>query len=131
MASAEVVNTILAIIENWRGAHGDGLWVGDDGANLIISDTRNGGRADIRLEGADRAIYVLCDGVETSGKLVQELDDLGYGRFAEQDMVAFLDRLVDARLMLRSNGSYLALGLYYQFPARPVAQRPKELLAGE
>lgn len=131
MASAEVVNHILAIIENWRNAHDHGLWVRDDGRGLTISDSRHSERAELRLEGADRAIYILCDGVETPGKLVQELDVLGYGRFAEQDVVGFLDKLVDAQLMLRSDGSYLALGLYHRFPARPVAQRHTELIAGE
>ncbi len=130
-ASPQTVSRLLCAIDAWKAANGEALQASDNGSRLGIADTRHGQQSRFELVGADRATYILCDQIRTPGKLVQELHELGYGSFSKEDIVAFLDRLVDANLVLKSDGNYLALALYDRFPAGLAVQRPKELLAGE
>ncbi|MGJ8618344.1 MAG: RiPP maturation radical SAM C-methyltransferase [Sulfitobacter sp.] len=131
VASPDTVSQLLTAIEAWKAADVGTLRAHDDGTNLEISDTRANRMAQYRFQNADRAIYLLCDQISTPAKLAGELADIGFGSYAKADIVAFLEQLVDASLMIKSADQYLALGLYDKFPHQWKNTQPKELVAGE
>jgi hypothetical protein len=131
VASPETVSKLLGVIEEWKTSTGGTLSVHDDGNSLHISDTRQNRLSQYKFQGADRAIYILCDQINTPAKLAAELADLGHGSFTEQDIAAFLAQLVDASLVLKSQDQYLALALYDTFPHSWKNALPNELIAGE
>ncbi|MEM9141319.1 MAG: RiPP maturation radical SAM C-methyltransferase, partial [Pseudomonadota bacterium] len=116
IASPETVDRIMGAIDAWQAASHGHLNVEDTGDALAISDTRHGAAATHLLQGPDRLIYLICDQITAARSVVQKLERLGAGSYDKADVTAYLDRLVDAGLMVSDDGLYLALGVYDRFP---------------
>ena len=83
----------------------------DDGATLVIRDGRVGAALpELRLTGVERALYLFCDQYRSWREVVKEADTLGW---SESDVVAFVRRMRELRLVATADGRYVTLA----FPA--------------
>jgi ribosomal peptide maturation radical SAM protein 1 len=87
------------------------LWVAAGDA-LVLLDSRSVARQPLTvLKGVDRAIYEACDAVSTTAGLAASLDRTGLGALTEQVIAERLEPLVEAGLVVRDGGRYLALAV--------------------
>lgn len=120
------VREVLEAVRRWM-ADGDrgGLWrlqAGDD-ALLLVDDRQAQPRHALRLDGWQADAYDACDRVRSLAGLRREpsLQDV-----SADALLAFLDRCVDERLMLRDGERHLSLAV--TTPAR--AWAPEPVIAG-
>ena len=102
-------------VRSWMAdKHRGALTRVNDGDGIVVVDDRAPPpRRTLRLRGWRARAYDACDRARSLSGLAREpaLDDV-----APDVLRPFLDRCVDARLMMRSNDSYLALAVHS--PAR-------------
>lgn len=112
---------VRALVKSWhhRFAAGVRLHMRDTGEALEIVDTRSvARRADHRLTGEERLVYLACDTNQTGPGLQRQL---GF------EVQPHLDRLERDRLVLRQGARYLALATRGELPPLP---RPGDFPGG-
>jgi ribosomal peptide maturation radical SAM protein 1 len=108
-------------VEAWRAAapHADLISL-DLGEHLLIWDTRPvATRKEHRLWGVERAVYTACDSARTLAEIEANL-----AQHAISDPIQpALNALIDAHLMLREDGRYLALAVPGEYQVRWLRRR--------
>ena len=110
---------------SWKAAHDTSdLFSVDDGRTLRIWDQRPGVVDHMTaLTGAQRALYLACDGRRTLAQLRQVLED-GGTRPSREHVLGLLAPLVAGGLMVRDAEAFLALAIAVgEFRPRPAAWR--------
>ncbi len=109
-----------AAIGRWLSGSGQGsgrLLVADHGDRLAIWDLRRGAERRLTvLTGRERQLYLFCDRHRSRAAIDAYLEECGEEGFP---LDAFLDRLLEARLILAVDGRYLSLAV--AVPSAPAA----------
>ena len=103
------LRTAKSMVKRWREQHRRSFLFAVPRKNsLVVIDTRRCGRRWVhRLTGLRRAVYEHCDSARTIAYLTREL-----GEAVSSDSIeAALQSLVRDRLVLRTSGRYLSLGV--------------------
>lgn len=113
------VQHIVDYINTWSDDQAPGeLLVVEDSESLLIHDTRSTHElATYELKGYDRVVYLLCDEIVGTNKILRELSSLfPEAIFDVNNVKTLLTKLTSLGLMARDGDRYLALGVYSSFP---------------
>jgi ribosomal peptide maturation radical SAM protein 1 len=117
---------LLLALRDWQAAFGSSdLFSIDTGDHLIIWDLRPVARRTLTvLSGADRLLYLACDGVTDMRRISAALASSGAAR-DDDEITAMLAPLLADGLALQDGARYLALAvpLGDYTPARPVVEQ--------
>jgi ribosomal peptide maturation radical SAM protein 1 len=109
------MTNIKAFAKQWRESHKKGassLTYRRGPGFVVISDRRSNLEAsDYHLEEREADIYLLCDAGATPMAIWKALQKKGSSSLAVEEVKAFLDALVEARLVYEEDGLYLSLAV--------------------
>jgi ribosomal peptide maturation radical SAM protein 1 len=112
-AEPPYLETLTRRVREWRAGYGTsgGLRGETTAAGLMLRDARpSAAFSEMVLDPCDEAIYRACDAIASRDELVQLLDERSFSEL-EPTLDERLQRLVDLRIMLEADGSYLSLAL--------------------
>ncbi|MBI4616449.1 MAG: RiPP maturation radical SAM protein 1 [Planctomycetes bacterium] len=114
--SAELLRAIHALSQaarEWIETYPrSGLFYVDDGSRMEILDLRPvAGRQVVSLEGAERALYLACDGIAHATALARALEGATGARASLEEVHRVLDPIVAGGLALEDGDRYLALAV--------------------
>ena len=113
---AGYTQSLRAALVQWQEAYarGDDLFSMEiDGVDgLVVCDFRSGSRPRlIQLSAVQRHLYEFCDSVRSSQSLLARFREIAGPAAGEQDLNAQLQPLLDARILLCLDDSYLGLAI--------------------